>query len=73
MKARNTGICLADMDLRVIEQETIARAEEVLGGIPEWYLENKEQIEHNRVEAKALTKEFMARLKKIMSMCRQYQ
>lgn len=73
MKARNIDIRLADMDLRVVEQETMDRAEEVLGGIPEWYLENKEQIEHNRVEAKVLTTEFLARLQKIMSMCRKYQ
>lgn len=32
------------------EEETVALAEKVLGIIPEWYRENKETIEKNRVE-----------------------
>lgn len=70
MKARNTDARLLEMDLGVMEQETMAKAEQVLGGIPQWYLENKERIEHNRVEAEEMTEHFLARLKKIMAMCR---
>ena len=70
MKARNTDIRLADTDLRLLEQETITRAEEVLGGIPAWYWENKERIENNRKENEEMTQHFLLQLKRIMAMCR---
>ena len=70
MKARNAHIRLEDMDLKTLEQEAMARAKEILGGIPHWYLENKENIEQNRADSRALTEECLARLEKMMHLCR---
>ena len=35
----------------VSEQELMIMAEQVLGQVPDWFVENKKVIENNRVEA----------------------
>jgi hypothetical protein len=66
MEAHNNSIGLTE-NLSVIEQETLARAEEFLGGVPDWYLENKEHIEHEREESREKSEEFLAQVERVVA------
>lgn len=50
---------------QLTEHEMIALAETVLGSIPEWYLENKEAIENNRIEMASMAAELSSLLEEV--------
>ena len=50
------------------EQDVIVMAEKVLGHVPEWFVKNKETIEHNRAEAEEANSQHAAELKKILQL-----
>ena len=54
-------------DRNLSEYDVIARAEKILGPVPEWFVENKKLIEHNRAEAKEANSHHVAELRKILS------
>lgn len=52
----------------MLERDVIVMAEKVLGHVPEWFIENKKIIEHNRVEAAEATSQHLAELKRILEL-----
>lgn len=50
----------------LLEHEAVVMAEEVLGTVPVWYLENKEIIEQNRQEMALRNADFTARLESLL-------
>lgn len=49
------------------EEEIIAMAEEILGTIPAWYLENKEFIEKKRIEQNEFNDTISAQISELLA------
>ena len=52
----------------MVEHDVIVMAEKILGHVPEWFVENKKTIEHNRAEAEEANSQHAAKLRKILAL-----